>query len=429
MRSVFILGYGVEGQAASRYFNAHHPDVSATVIDQHSPEALLPGQSWLSEEEALAALTPETQLLRSPGVRPDHPLVEAALARGAKVTTPTGYWLEHHAPKGTITVTGTKGKSSTVALLSFLLEKLGVESLALGNIGAPPLDAQLPTAAQPVIELSSYMMHDLPLTGHLHMITSLYKEHIPWHGDEQRYRAAKLRPFLHQPPAPGYAPAVVMAAEGLRAPVQALEDVVPLEGEQLAFGKGRLHPATLNDRFTSPGELLALRAACVVALNFVDTEALIEVLRTHLPEYRGLAHRQEEVPTTDGRLWVNDALATVPEAVEMALYRWAGRPITLLLGGAYRGQDFTKLAEAMAGQGQVTSILFGSIAPKAAGAFITAAVPFQQTEDFFGALAQAPDIAAKGSVILFSPGAASEAPHNNYKERAALFYQKAGEYT
>ncbi len=424
MSNVLILGYGVEGQAAVRYF-LKHTDKQIVVADQRGEDGPAPFADrqdprlkWVSEKSALDHLRDDTLLLRSPGLPPVHPVLAAARARGLRITTPTGYWIENLAPADTLTITGTKGKSTTVSMIAFLLERLGLPTAALGNIGAPPLDEKLPVATHPVLELSSYMMHDLPNGPYTHVVTSLYKEHTTWHGSEDAYRAAKLRPFFYENPVRGFAPRQIIDENELPSSVIAVEDRVPVKAGVLQIGEHGVIAAELNERFHSAGDLAALRMACAVLLDSVDPTTLVQALRKHLGGYHGLPSRQELLPTTDGRLWVNDALATVPEATIVAMRRFADQPITLLLGGADRGQRFEGLVDAIKADGSTRPIVFGTTGERLAPMLKRAGVAFIEAASLEEAVTAALQKTAVGSVILFSPAAASEPPYADYRARA-----------
>ena len=141
--------------------------------------------------------------------------------------------------------------------------------------------------------------------------------------------------------------------------------------------------------------------------------------------FRSLPSRQEKVPSTDGRDWINDALATVPEAVLHALTRFADRDITLLLGGADREQNFTALACRLSGMPRVTSLAFGSTAGRLEDALTAQKARFTACESFEAAIETAAKVTPPGGVILFSPAAASEPPHDNYTVRARIFTEAA----
>ena len=408
-RPVILHGLGVEGQAAAPALRAAGAEL--LIADERAADAVPP-------TAAIPHLGTDTLYLRSPGVPPEDALHAAARAAGATVTTPTGFWLATLAPPETITVTGTKGKSTTTALLAAVLSAGGVTSAPYGNIGAPPFGLSLPAEAAPVVEVSSYMCSDLlaPSDGRrwFHLVTSLYKEHTDWHGGERPYRAAKLRPYRFAPPCPGAAPGDVVAAEGLSA--------APLERIGLADGRlmigGGMDLPALNDAFASPAAALAMRAAAVAAAPALG-DGLAEAVTRAARAWQGLPSRQALIPTDDGRRWIDDALATIPEATMQALTRFGGGPVRLVLGGKDRGQDPAALVDAVSALLDARAYGFGQMAPRLAALGVPA---FDGMED--AVRAAAADCPA-GGVVLFSPAAPSGPPHADYKERAAIFARLA----
>ena len=417
-RTVLIHGLGVEGRAAAAFFASE----GVRPLAYDASDAVVADAEPVTEDAARAALGPGTLYLRSPGVPPPDALYRAALTSGAAVTTPTGWWLARHAPPGTIGVTGTKGKSTTTALTAAALRAGGVTSAAYGNIGAPVLSPELPCEAAPVVELSSYMCADLiePEGGRRwrHVVTNLYKEHTTWHGTEAAYRAAKLRPYRFAPPCPGVAPAGLIRAEGLPGAVTAIEDAASLDGTVLRVGDGALALDTLSGAFRSEGLRLAARAAAAILLPVLGggtLDALAEAGRA----WEGLPSRQALVASEDGRVWIDDALATVPEAVAQALDRFADRPVRLVLGGLDRGQDLGPLMARVAGADDVRAYGFGDVAGQVAAG---GGAVFAAMED---AVLAARDDCPEGGVVLFSPAAPSGPPHRDYRERSAVFARLA----
>ncbi|MFM7831950.1 MAG: UDP-N-acetylmuramoyl-L-alanine--D-glutamate ligase, partial [Planctomycetaceae bacterium] len=148
--AVTVLGLGSfgGGVAAARFLATCGADV--TVSDMKTESEL---SESLSELECvkLARLVlgghPEDVLdgcgllVVNPAVRPDHPLVQQARARGLEVTTEIDLFLRHQAGR-VAAVTGSNGKSTTAALLhSFLQCGVGSGRVWLGgNIGISLLD-------------------------------------------------------------------------------------------------------------------------------------------------------------------------------------------------------------------------------------------------------------------------------------------------
>lgn len=427
-RRVLILGLGVEGKAALRFGRAQ--GWTLTAADRQDPGEDLatahPDVTWTDEDGAAGIVTGVDLLLRSPGVPPTHPVITAAELARLPVTTPTGYWLGALCPSSTLTVTGTKGKSTTVALTVSLLTALGADSEAYGNIGLPPLDERPATAGTPVVELSSYMLHDARHGSYRHHVTNLYKDHVPWHGSVDAYRAAKLRPFRFSPPCPGFAPRTVIGDEVLPASTEAVEDVVSMTDEgTLIIGDEPLMPATLNARFAGEAPLLCLRMALAALTHRFAAKALCDAARETLPHFKGLPGRLETIPSTDQRRWICDPLATIPEAAASALASVPPGPVTLLLGGLDRGQDMAPLAKVIIAHSEVTPVVFGSTRAKMAAALSGANVSVYEEDSFRDALVRADRITDRGGTILFSPAAATEPPEADYRERATLFAQAA----
>ncbi|MEO1659094.1 MAG: Mur ligase family protein [Pseudomonadota bacterium] len=414
MTPIILHGAGREAQAAAEHFIAQ----GQTPLLYDDGGGTVPGTTPVTLEEAKAALRGAIYL-RSPGVPPTNPLVVEAARAAALATTPTGYWLKEYAPPGTITVTGTKGKSTTTALLTSLLKAAGIKSAAYGNIGSPPLSGEPVTETHPVIEVSSYMMHDLPEAEHLHLITSLYKEHADWHGTEADYRAAKLRPFRRKNPANGIAPRSVIDAEHLPPSVIAVEDIVHDQGVNLSASDLEIDVGPRDRGFHAGPLRAALRLSLAAAASIISPSNLKNAAETAATNWRGLPSRQAIIPTTDGKLWVDDTLATIPEATLAALGRFAERDVCVVLGGADRGQDYARLVSWIAEHPNVQAFGIGPAAIR------LGEPPVVSCHSLDEAIDRAAKACPPRGVVLFSPAAPSSPPHKSYSERSAVFAAKA----
>ncbi|MEM1380975.1 MAG: Mur ligase family protein [Pseudomonadota bacterium] len=408
---VILHGTGTEARAAAAHFSAARiTDVQVT--DDNG--GTIDGLKSLSVDRAIETVRDATYL-RSPGVRPDHPLALAAADKASCATTPTGYWLARHAPAETITITGTKGKSTTVSLTSLLLKTLGLSASAYGNIGTPALNDLLPTDAFPIVEMSSYMLHDVPPAEHFHVITNLLQDHIDWHGGLAPYHRAKLRPFFINAHPTGLAPRSVIDGHNLPSTIGALDEIVQSSDEALILGQQTIPlQRTLKDFRTSPLRD-GLRTALAIADRLTTGRDLRAAAEQVMTTYPGLPSRQEHIPSTDERIWINDALATVPEAVIEAVKPFISREVVLLIGGADRQQVFDPLKRFLEAHRNVSVIAFGSAGRR----FGTQDATF--TDTFNEALALASERCPIGGAIIFSPAAPSEPPYTDYKQRAEVF--------
>ena len=141
-------------------------------------------------------------LVKSPGVRREAPLVEAARHLGVPV------WSEIElgarlVAQPTVGVTGTNGKTTTSELLGAIFRAAGRPAAVCGNVGRPlcALDGTLTADEAVVCELSSFQLEDVEtLRCRVAVLLNVTLDHLDRHGDLASYRAAKLRIFENQGP-------------------------------------------------------------------------------------------------------------------------------------------------------------------------------------------------------------------------------------
>jgi UDP-N-acetylmuramoyl-L-alanine---L-glutamate ligase len=392
-------------------------DIPATLS---SPEVRV-----LTGAGAVAALAECDLVVRSPGVSIHRPEMRSLAGAGVPVTTATALWLGEREGRGVVGVTGTKGKSTTAALIFHLARAAGAEAHLAGNIGVPALDLldRGPTDMA-VVELSSYQIADLATGPAVAVITNLFREHADWHGSEQTYRAEKLRILG----LPGVRTAVLNGRDPqLSAAVPDGVAVVPygrpeswdvVAGGIAAGGEIALAAAELP----LPGEHNALNlCAALAALEAFGITP--PPLRDALRDFRALPHRLETVGQADEILWVDDSISTTPESTLAALSSFPDHEIVLIAGGQDRGQDHGELARALAAR-SATVIGVPSTGARLLAAVRAAGVPAEraiEAADLRAAVQLARDRARPGSVILLSPAAPSYDNYRDFEERGERF--------
>ena len=146
-----VVGMGLSGEAA------------AGALRERGAEVVTADREDGTDDE-LALLDGVDVLVKSPGVPAENPLVVEARSRGIPVWSEVelGYRL---LPEGVrlVGVTGTKGKTTTVALLGAILEAAGRPVALAGNV-QPPL-SEVAGSVEPgtwlVCELSSFQLEDV----------------------------------------------------------------------------------------------------------------------------------------------------------------------------------------------------------------------------------------------------------------------------
>src|SRR5690349_6358082 len=195
-RRIAIWGYAREGRAALRFLRERDPTLDVTVLDDEATDdaqvPLIRGRAAIAE-----AIGGFEVVVKSPGISLYDPLVLQAKAAGARFTSLLNLWFADIPPCRTICITGTKGKSTTTALIAHMLRGVGWRAMAAGNIGVPVTELPRDGLDAAVIEVSSYQAADFCGQCDIAVLTSLFQEHLDWHGSVTVYRRDKLNLLLH----------------------------------------------------------------------------------------------------------------------------------------------------------------------------------------------------------------------------------------
>ena len=186
-----------------------------------------------------------------------------------------------------------------------------------------------------------------------------------------------------------------------------------------------------NPYLARPHNRSNLCAALAVAKSLdLDPAAALEAASG----FRGLPHRQQELGEIGGVLFVDDSISTIPESTLAALAVYAGRDITVILGGHDRGIDYGKLVEkAVAGAAKAVICLgdsgerIYSLARQQSRPGGTADLcKIHRAQSMEDAVAYARQVTPPGGVVLLSPAAPSYGQYRDYIERGRDFAAKAG---
>ena len=423
---IVVLGYGRETQA---WLERRHPaDTREALVLDEAPPLQHAGQEMRAAGRTLVHVDLDDvvavrtaigerrveQVVRSPGVSPYRP-GPAWLIGLAPSATPTGLWLADAEPDDLIAVTGTKGKSTVTAMTAHLLRAAGREVVLAGNIGVAltTVDAAAPRDDL-VVELSSYQLADLTLARPAVAagVTTLFADHVPWHGSIERYHADKVRLL-------GMADWRVVGPQVASLTVAAGR-FDTIAGDPTPQVIAALARAGLHGVHEGQAGMLAL--ALVARRLGHDARDLVDALADFAP----LPHRLRPVATVRDRTFVDDSIATVPEAALAALATWRPRgPVTLLLGGDDRGQDLTGLVEALTDP-DVRAALLPPLGTRLAEAVRAAGVPdhaarIVEVPDLASAVGWADRVTPTGGSVLLSPAAPSFGSFRDFVHRGETF--------
>jgi len=432
-RDVVIWGAGREGRAA--YAELGRRGIPATFVvtgDGAVPADLAPIASV--GPRAVERLERADVVIKSPGVPRTAPELAGVRERGVAVTSLTDLWLSDNAAR-VVAVTGTKGKSTTSALIRHLLTSTGIPAALVGNGGTPVTDGDTADARVAVAEVSSYQAADLSVSPRVAVVTSLFPEHLPWHGGFEQYVRDKLNLVAHGcevvvvPDLDGDLAARVRTSAGphtrLVEPGSVGLTVSEAGIDWGAAGRIDARDLRVQGRHNLTNVALALAA---VTVGFDVEEAVRAALLDAARTFRPLEHRLEPVPSGDGRLWVDDSLATAPEAVVAALETYPSSRVALILGGADRGLSFAPLRDYLAARPADAPVSVVAVGPAGARWVAEAGDATggaHRAAGFTEALAWIGDDLDGCEVVLLSPGAPSFDEFASYEERSAAFRQAA----
>jgi UDP-N-acetylmuramoylalanine--D-glutamate ligase len=421
MKRVLVMGLGRYGggAAAARWFRERgHPVLVTDLADEKKLKDSIAEIAPLGVEFRLgrhdeADFDATDILVVNQAVPFEHPLVLRARARGKEVVTELGLTLRLlRGPM--VGITGTKGKSTTSALIAAMLEASGRPAALGGNIGRPLLNEaeRMTPGTVAVLEISSFQLawleHD-DFAMSAAVITNVSGDHLDRHPTFGHYAASKRR--LVEAVRPGGA--VVLREED---PV-CRSFVAHTRGRVIWFGEGRPPPVALDGlKLAGRHNQWNAAAAAHAALALGATP---EGCRMAIRHFRPLRHRLEVLRTGGPVEFVDDSIATTPDAAAAAVESFA-RPVILLTGGRDKGLDWAPLVRAADRAKAV--VAYGETGPALHGK-----IPASHLRPGFdAAVKRAIELAEPGDIVLLSPGFSSYDEFPGFDVRGDRFRELVG---
>jgi len=410
---LLVVGLGITGRAVCEYAVRH--GVSTFLSEQRSlsdEERRWLGDRGISYEEGGhtdRALAGVDAIVLSPSVPTASTLVDRAVRRGIPVYSELDFAALVSPSPPIVAVTGTNGKSSTVALIGDLLRFWGRRAPVVGNIGHPLIDAadEVASCDAIVVEASSYQLEQsVAFRPRVGVLLNLAPDHLARHGTMDAYAEAKGRLFRLQTPDD-----VAVLPSDLRArfPQGAGRRVV-YDDERLVLpdGSERLSP---HHR----ANLRAALCACEALLPEVDRR---EVPLDRIVAALRLPHRMEAVGSVGGVRAIDDSKATNPASTVAALAATDG-PVVLLLGGRAKRAGYEALRDAIEASAVRRIVLFGEAAEELAALLAGRAI--DRAPNVEAAVRVGLEAARPGDTLLFSPACSSFDQYRSFEERGEAF--------
>ncbi len=410
-------------------------------------------------------------VVQNPGVPRESEFVQLAREHRVPIESDMSLFFRY-CPFSIYAITGTRGKSTTTALLGEMFKGIHPKTVVAGNISRSPLEdldwlLEEKSPVPVVLELSSWQIESLEnidRAPEIAILTNIFPDHLNRYASLEAYAQAKMQLFRHckegqyavlnadhemvrvlsdqiackkywfseteTDTTPTDAKALVgkKVAKNIGLPRSSefLGTFVPSvflrDGQIVCSVEGKEH--VLGDTATmalkgTHNLLNALAASLSAHLAGVPAEAISAALKS----FQGLPGRQEIVKEVRGVAYVNDTTATSPDGVIAALDRFgAGKQIVLITGGTTKGLPYGSMGEKVAESCKYVVYLAGNATPDIQAA-VGQTIPSVVVKSMDEAVKLASKQATEGDTVLMSPGATSFEMFKNEFDRGEQFVE------
>lgn len=430
-----VAGLGISGVSAVNFL--HEQGYQVAVTDSRPtppghdqiPADVKTSFGQLDQELLLQA----EEIILSPGLAPQLPEIQAAIAQGISVVGDIQL-LRRATDVPIVAITGSNAKSTVTTLMGLMAKDAGKKVAVGGNLGRPALDLLKDQPELLVLELSSFQ---LETTSHLNaevaVVLNMSEDHLDRHGNMLGYHQAKHRIFqgakkvvfnrddaLSRPLVPDTTP---MQSFGLNAPDLNQYGVLRDADGTLWLARGLQRLIKSSDLYIQGMHNVANALACLALGEAIGLpmDSMLETLK----HFKGLEHRCEYVKTVHDVRYYNDSKGTNVGATLAAIDGLGAAievkkgKVALILGGQGKGQDFAPLRSSIEKYAKVV-VLIGEDAPVIEQAIqgatkILHAATLKEAVELCQRETQAED------VVLLSPACASFDMFKSYNDRGQQF--------
>lgn len=406
-KKIMLLGYGVTGKDVLKALLKKDFDLFV-VDDNINPTE----QEFLREnnikfytgQEAESQNVSFDLVIKSPGVRYNHPLLVNIDTCKIINDIEIAYFLVKDTETKIIAITGTNGKTSTTSFITSLLNSTGYKAFSCGNIGVSPIRvlSENENVDFLVMELSSFQLKAVnQFKADYAFFLNFSPDHLDYHDSLEDYLMSKLKIIKNIPGSN-----TIYMGEKMQINNDEIQIVTPTS---------EIPERLLGDLKGLSKNNMNIIYQFAKSLNITD-EQFISALDN---DYQGLEHRCEFVKEHQQIQYYNDSKATNVESTRIALEQLDN--VILLVGGSDKGEDLSQLNKYA--KNIKHAIAYGANRDQFSLQNMTKVETLEQ------ALVQAQNLATNGDVILLSPASASYDQYKNYEQRGQHFKQLVHEHT
>lgn len=380
-KRILIWGYGREGQSTEHFL---HNCCNAASIDIYEGN-----RDGINENDY-------DLIIKSPGIimNDDDP----------KYTSQTELFLKQFHSQ-VIGITGTKGKSTTSAMLYTVLKKCSNKNvILLGNIGQPCLDyfEEITDDTIIIFEMSCHQLAHTKISPHIAIFLNFYEEHLDYYGTIERYFEAKSNITKYQ-------------EKGDYLFVGDNVPEIPTKAKVTKVVKRH----DLDYHLKILGEHNQYNAEFVYDITVTLLGCNKENVLQSMKNFTGLPHRLEYIGNIMGISYYDDSISTIPEATINAIGSVSNAQ-TILIGGMDRKINYDTLI-AFVHKNKHLQFIFSYASGERIYQSVCNCDNCYYVENLEAAVQLAKEITAKGKACILSPAAASYGYFKNFEERGETF--------
>ncbi len=385
-KRIVIWGYGREGKSTEQFIANHVKAKSVEIVEGSYDE--------LKNKEC-------DLIIKSPGIRFD--------GKDERMESQTSLFLATFREQ-IVGITGTKGKSTTSALLYTCLRGCGKKTILVGNIGFPCLDFydEIEEDTIIVFEMSCHQLQRLEISPKVAVFLNLYEDHLDYYDTKEKYGDAKANILRYQTKTD-------ICVVGKNVPYAFCEaqcKVIDIDHTNLSF---QILLEGAHNRFNA--EIVYFIATSVYACN-------IEKAKIEIASFKGLRHRLEKIGIMEGVEYYDDSISTISESAIHSILSIENAK-AILIGGMDRGISYEKLEKFIRSREDIWFVCMYASGKRIFDE-LGKAENCVYFEDLEKAVAFSKTVTKAGDACILSPAAASYGYFKNFEERGDAFSQIVG---
>ncbi len=441
-KKILIMGLGMSGGGVEDTLFFLKEGAKVIVTDVKKPEELEDSLEKLKGKDVVLHLGGHIEsdfkevdlIIKNPAVPNQSNFLEIARNNNIPIEMGSGVFFYEANMQNIIGVTGTKGKSTTTALIYEVLKNTMPNIYKAGDVNGSPLKflEDNKKGNLGVIELSSWRLEGVKKhkkSPHIAVITSIAQDHLNRYKSFQEYKEAKKiivqfqkstdfallnydSDYLRQIAPELQSKIIWFSDEGK--PDCSVGEVVCYIKDGFIYYNGEKYQNNISDSKVKHHPSNIVATLSVASLFNIDFDSAIKSIKN----FSGLFGRLQLVSEKNGIKWYNDTAATNPYATSCSINVVGKDNLAVIVGGEDKEMDFDELVSNFIDIKYIF-VLPGSASSKIIEENKKYSYKFNFVSSLKEAVVSANDSGAKK--VLFSPSSASFNMFRNEFDRGEKF--------